>query len=183
MDYTAESWVVLVDALAKAETALNATSQAEIDAAAAALAEAIKNLVALDYKPLLDAIEATESFLSSDALGGKLATLLEALEQANALLGNARDQESINAAAAALADALTDLENALKDLLGKYDVVEVEPSGEYCNISIHYVWPILFFISLALNLVFAGVAVYLFRRKKRESDDTPLVDYDIGDDA
>jgi hypothetical protein len=82
-----------------------------------------------------------------------------------------------------LAAALADLEQALKDLVGKTEIVEVEPSGDYCNISMHYVWPILFFISLALNLVFAGVAVYLFRRKKKESDDTPLVDYDIGEDA
>ncbi|MBE6957942.1 MAG: hypothetical protein E7447_02150 [Ruminococcaceae bacterium] len=183
MDYTAASWANLMDALAKAEAALNAKTQDEIDAAAAALAEAIKNLVALDYKPLTDAISATESFLKGDALGGKLAILLDRLNEAKALLGNARDQESINAAAAALAAALADLEQALKDLVGKTEIVEVEPSGDYCNISMHYVWPILFFISLALNLVFAGVAVYLFRRKKKESDDTPLVDYDIGEDA
>lgn len=183
MDYTAASWANLMDALAKAEAALNAKTQDEIDAAAAALAEAIKNLVALDYKPLNDAISATESFLKSDALGGKLAILLDRLNEAKALLGNARDQESINAAAAALSAALADLEQALKDLVGKTDIVEVEPSGDYCNISIHYVWPILFFISLALNLVFAGVGVYLFRRKKKEADNTPLVDYDIGEDA
>ena len=60
--------------------------------------------------------------------------------------------------------------------------VEVEPSDDYCNIKIHYVWPILFFISLALNLGFiALIVVYVVRRKKNQTDDTPLVDYDIDD--
>ena len=173
----------MLEALANAEKAMGAKTQAEIDAAAADLAEAIRNLVALNYKPLQDAINSTENFLGGDALGGKLAALLDRLNEAKALLGNARDQESIDAAAAALIAALEELEDALKELVGKTEVVEVVPSGEYCNISIHYVWPILFFISLALNLVFVGTVIYLSRRKKRESDDTPMVDYDIGDDV
>ena len=48
----------------------------------------------------------------------------------------------------------------------------------------HRIWPILFFISLALNVVFIVVIVVaVIRRKKNAKDDTPLVNYDIGDDA
>jgi len=57
------------------------------------------------------------------------------------------------------------------------------PEDDFCNISIHQVWPIVFFISLALNVAFVVLAViYVTRRKKNRKDNTPLVDYDIGDD-
>ena len=64
-------------------------------------------------------------------------------------------------------------------------IVEVEklPEGDYCNIKIHKLWPILFFISLGINLVLAGLIIgFLLKRKKNREDDTPLVDYDIEDD-
>jgi ABC-type glycerol-3-phosphate transport system substrate-binding protein len=155
-------------------------TQDEIDAAAAALTEAIAGLVPLNYQALIDAIDSTEKFLSEDALGDKFATLLEKLSAAKALLNTARDQESIDAATEALLSALLELQNALKDLLGKTEVVEVE---KFCEIPMHYVWPVLFFVSLALNLIFAGFFLFMFRRMRKEFDDTPVVDYDIGDDA
>ena len=180
MDYTADSWANLQTALTQGKSALKATSQSKIDAAAAALAEAINNLVKLNYQPLTDAIESTESFLNNGALEGKLAALLEKLDAAKALVNNARTQEEIDTAAQALADALADLEAYLKDLIGKTEIVEVDNG---CENTMHYVWPILFFVCLALNVIFVAVIVYLLRRMKKEIDDTPVVDYDIGDDA
>ena len=61
--------------------------------------------------------------------------------------------------------------------------VEVLPDKPYCNIHIHKVWPILFFISLGINVILIGLIIAFFaKRKKNEKDDTPVVDYDIGDD-
>lgn len=182
--YSAESWEALQAAIKAAEEARKSGDQAAIDAAEKALAEAIKNLKTLDYKPLEDAIAKTESFLTGETLEGKLGALLDALTGAKKLVGKAEDQASIDAAAKALTDALAALEKALAEL-GKDQIVEVEvePSGDYCNISIHYVWPVLFFISLAVNLAFVVLAVLYVRRKKKETDNTPLVDYDISDDA
>ena len=62
--------------------------------------------------------------------------------------------------------------------------VEVLPEGEFCNIPMHKLWQILFFISLILNVVLVVVIVVIVSKKKNNAKDkTPLVDYDIGDDA
>ena len=54
---------------------------------------------------------------------------------------------------------------------------------ELCNVKIHAVWPILFFISLAVNVVLVIlVAKKSNRRKMSRRDSTPLVVYDISDD-
>lgn len=178
--YTAPSWQALQDALAMAEEALKSKDQSVVDAASAALAEAIKNLQKLDYTALMEAIEKTETFLNSDAMDGKGGALLDALQGAKALLNNAKNQEDIDKAAAALLAALTALDEVLKQLGGAPAVVE--PTDDYCNISIHYVWPILFFVCLAINLAFVALVVWYLRRRKKENDDTPLVNYDIDDD-
>lgn len=164
-EYTADSWAALQDALKKAEEALKSKDQSVVDAAAAALADAIKNLKKLDYTALIEAIEKTEEFLAGDLLGGKGTALVEALQNAKALLNNAKDQESIDKAAQALMTALTELMEVLEQLANK--PADKEPTGEFCNISIHYVWPILFFISLAVNAVL--VILYFVRRKKNEA--------------
>lgn len=178
--YTAPSWQALQDALKAAEEALNSKDQKVVDAASVALADAIKNLKKLDYSALIEAIEKTEAFLNSDAMDGKGGALLDALLGAKALLNNAKDQEDIDKAASALLAALTALEEVLKQLGGAPTVVE--PTDDYCNISIHYVWPILFFVCLAINLAFVALVVWYLRRRRKENDDTPLVNYDIDDD-
>lgn len=113
---------------------------------------------------------------------------MDALVSATELL-TSNDQKSIDEAAAqlnALVDEIEDLINSLsvtETVIKEVEVeVEVEPQDDYCNIKIHYVWPVLFFISLALNLGFiALIVVFVVRRKKNQTDDTPLVDYDIDD--
>ena len=61
--------------------------------------------------------------------------------------------------------------------------VEVPPKGEYCNIPMHKVWPVLFFVSLAVNVaLIVLIIVYISKKKKNQKDNTPLVDYDIADD-
>ncbi len=186
--YTAESWDNLLAALAVARDTLSSKEQSIIDSAAVALSNAIDALVEVNYEKLEAAIEKANAFFEDNNLTNTASKLMEALAAANALLGT-NDQVAIDAAAANLEALLTEMEDLIKSLSVTETVIkeievekEVEPKGPFCNIKIHYVWPILFFISLALNLAFiALVVVYIVRRKKEQTDDTPLVDYDIDD--
>ena len=88
-----------------------------------------------------------------------------------------------------LQDAL-DAYNAYLDDLSKGEViyvdkpVEVMPSDPFCNIWLHKLWPILLIVSVILNLGFIGLIVYYFvRRKQNLADNTPMVVYDIDEDA
>ena len=189
-DYTAESWANMETALKNAKAALSSKDQAKVDAAMEALKNAIAALTKVDYSKLEAAIAAVESFLEDSTVGGKMQELLDALKGAKELLGSG-DQKAVDDTADLLVQLLGELEKAIKDLEKIEEIikeiekiVEVEPSDPYCNIQIHHVWPILFFISLFVNVGFIVlVVVYFVRRKKNETDDTPLVNYDIGDDA
>lgn len=186
--YTADSWKNLESALAAAKAALKSDKQSVVDDAAVALSSAIDALVAIDYSALEAAIERVNTFVEDNKVANKATKLMDALISATELL-TSNDQKSIDEAAAqlnALVDEIEDLINSLsvtETVIKEVEVeVEVEPQDDYCNIKIHYVWPVLFFISLALNLGFiALIVVFVVRRKKNQTDDTPLVDYDIDD--
>ena len=61
---------------------------------------------------------------------------------------------------------------------------EVLSDEKVCNVPMHAVWQILFFVSLALNVAAAVVIVILIWKKKHlHKDDIPLVDYDIDYDT
>ena len=178
-DYTGESWTKLADALAAAQGMLSSKDQDAVNAAAKTLADAIAALEKLDYTALQTAIDSVNTFLASDAADGKLSALMGKLNEAKALLGAAKDQDDIDAAAKALTDALEELDAFLQGIVpvepteptepAPTEPVEpTEPEGDYCNIKIHYVWPVLFFISLAVNIAFAVLAFLYFRKKKEE---------------
>ncbi|MBE6939733.1 MAG: hypothetical protein E7457_02785 [Ruminococcaceae bacterium] len=172
--YTDASWAALKDALNKATSMRSSKSQADVDQAAKDLAAAIAALAKVDYTALKQAIEKTETLLTNEKIGGQLKDLLTALESSKGLLTSG-DQGAVDAAAKSLEDLLLALQQEL-------DAMKIPEDG-FCNITIHQVWPILFFISLAVNVAFVALAaVYVVRRKKNQKDDTPLVDYDIGDD-
>lgn len=111
-EYTEESWGVMLAALGSARSArTDARTQEEVDAAAKALKDAIDALVKLDYSELEAQIARTktlepESYYTSDSW----AAMTNALDKANAILGNARTQEAIDSAAKALKDAIDGLE-------------------------------------------------------------------------
>lgn len=164
--YTADSWNKMVDALTKAQAALSSTNQNEIDAAAKALSDALNGLVKMDYSKLLDAIARAKELGKDNEVNSLWLALLDALTNGNLMLAS-DDQAQVDAAAKQINDLIEQLLDGSK----------------FCNISIHKVWPILFFISLAANVVLVVVLVKKNgTKKKNQVDNTPLVDYDISDD-
>ena len=187
--YTDESWDALEKALKDAKAKRSSKSQSAVDAAAEALKNAIAALVEMDYSALVAAMDQANKLAADNELAGLFKQLCEAMTEAKALL-NSGDQAAVDAMTAKILDLLAQITAKMEEM-GQSQIVEVEkevekevlPSGEYCNIPMHKVWPILFWISLALNGGFiAFFIIYFARKKKNRKDTTPLVDYDISDD-
>lgn len=165
--YTDESWNKMVDALTKAQAALSSTSQDEIDAAAKALGDALNGLVKVDYSKLVEAIAKAKDMGKDNEVNSLWLALLDALNNGNNMLTSS-DQSQVDAAA-------KQINELIEQLMGT--------DNKTCGIAIHKVWPILFFISLAANVVLVVILVNKFNgKKKNRVDTTPLVDYDISDD-
>ncbi len=189
--YTDASWENLMAALNAARDLTTSKSQDAVDAGAQALKDAIAALKLMDYSELLEAIELVEKLFGEDELGSKWAELYTKMMAAKDLLTSG-DQAAVDAAA----EELNKLYQEMLDLIEQYlednkeivevekeVIVEVEPEGPFCNISIHSLWPILFAISAVLNVaLIAVIVIYVVRRKQNQKDETPLVDYDIDDD-
>lgn len=187
--YTDESWDALEKALKDAKAKRSSKSQSTVDAAAEALKNAIAALVEMDYSALVAAMDQANKLAADNELAGLFKQLCEAMTEAKALL-NSGDQAAVDAMTAKILDLLAQITAKMEEM-GTTQIVEVEkevekevlPSGEYCNIPMHKVWPILFWISLALNAGFiVFFVIYFVRKKKNRTDTTPLVDYDISDD-
>lgn len=187
--YTDESWEVLEKALKEAKAKRSSKSQKAVDAAAQALKDAIAALVEMDYSALLAAMDQANKLAADNELAGLFQKLCAAMTEAKRLL-NVGDQDAVDAITAEIIDLLAQITAKMEEL-GKSEIIEVEkevpvevmPSGEFCNIPMHKVWPILFWISLALNGGFiAFFVIYFAKKKKNRTDTTPLVDYDISDD-
>lgn len=186
--YTADSWENLQTALTAAYSARNSRDQNVIDQAAAGLKDAIAALVKMDYLALTAAIDAAKLLVSDNDDGRLWAELSNALTDAMALLDCA-DQAKVDAAAQRLLDAVSAIQRYLAQ---KEDDTPVEtlpqPTipeevGDRCDYPSHKVWPVLFWISLVLNVA-CGVLIvsYIIAKAKNRKDTTPLVEYDIEDD-
>lgn len=175
--YTKDSWSKGVAALDAARAALKSKDQKKVDETAQALKDAIAALVKVDYSKLEAAMDKAEALIESDKLGTLWDKLVDALTNASTLLAS-DDQAEVDAVAKEIEDIVAQIKELI--LNDKQDVVK-EPTGKYCNVAIHKVWPILFFISLAGNIV---LVVLLVGKKKKENqiDDTPIVNYEIGED-
>ena len=188
--YTTASWNKMTAALADGKAALTSTSQDAVNAAAKTLKDAIAALVKMDYSKLQAAIKSVEQFNASEDLADLFAQLAGAVNAGKDLLTSGT-QADVDAAAARINKLLEEVKAALNALKNKEPQtvikeveVEVLPDGDYCNIPMHRVWPILFFVSLGLNAVLVVViGTMVAKKKKNAKDDTPLVDYDIGDDT
>lgn len=187
-DYTTDSWELLDLALAKARVLLYSDSQSEVDAGAKELEDAIAALVRFDTSRLQAAIEEARSLQKEYPIGSLWESLIRELENGGNLL-NSGDQEAVDQCADRIHSLLEEIRKEIANMSQEKTVieqvrVEVEPEGPFCNIPIHQLWPILFFISAGLNVILIVLIVVIVRkRKKNEKDDMPLVDYDIDDDA
>ena len=183
--YTKASWDAYTVALNNAKSALNSGSQSKVDDAALSLKNAIVSLVEIDYSKLQKAIDEANSYMDSDATAALIKQIMTAVNNGSTLLDSA-DQAAIDNAAdeinKLLEQALEGKSSASSVNTGGNTVI-AEPAYDYCNITMHKVWPILFFISLAANIVLVVLIVLSVRRKRiRTGEDMPLVDYDIEDD-
>ena len=169
-DYTADSWKALEDALANAKNHLTSKDQAAVDKAAADLAAAIAALVKMDYSKLEAAIASGNEYLDNDEIGKLWKDLLDALAKGNELLGSG-DQAAADAAADNILSIIEALKAAIAEALENAAGTDTgcEHDGPFCNIRIHKLWPILFFISLIGNVVL--VFVIFFKKKKEEKNE------------
>lgn len=176
--YTNDTWGVVEDAYNKALNLRNSKKQDAVDAGAKALKEAIEGLKEMDYTLLEEAIAAAKKLGDSEELGNLWMKLADALKDGVGLL-TSNDQQAVNDGAALINSIISQLNEELEKLREANAVYE----GDYCNISIHHVWPILFFVSLGVNVILAIVAIMLGKRRMgNKKDNTPLVDYQISDD-
>ena len=188
-DYTTQSWSVMETALEKAETALDGEDQQAIDQAAQELKEAISALVKMDYTLLESTLTAAETFQNDDKLNALRRELEEAVAEGRNMLTNG-DQAAVDASAVKIYELLVKLQTELEKreapgTIVQQTPVQVLPTDDYCNMAGHRLWQALFFVALALNVcLVAAVVTYLVKRTRLlQRDDTPLVDYDIDDDA
>lgn len=176
--YTNDTWNVVEEAYGKALNLRNSKKQDAVDAGAKALKEAIEGLKEMDYTLLEEAIAAAKKLGDSEELGSLWMKLADALKDGVGLL-TSNDQQAVNDGAALINSIISQLNEELEKLREANAVYE----GDYCNISIHHVWPILFFVSLGVNVILAIVAIMLGKRRMgNKKDNTPLVDYQISDD-
>ncbi|MBE7066855.1 MAG: hypothetical protein E7385_04820 [Ruminococcaceae bacterium] len=186
MDYLVDSWNEMIEALEYAYTATNSTVQSAVDMAATSLKEAIEKLVRVDYSALLAAIDEVNKYTESNEIADLWDKMHKLLNEAQILL-TGRDQNAINKCAEEIAQLLSEIIKKMSELAGSTVIIEkpipTEPDYDFCNMGMHRVWPILFWVSLVLNLAFVAlITTFILRKRRKESDDTPLVDYDISDD-
>lgn len=191
-EYTADSWARLEAAWKTAQDALtSAKTQNVIDLATEELKNAINALVRMDYSKLLEAINAADALRDTEGLEGLFMKLHDQLILAQQML-QSNDQAEVDKCAEEIIKILAEIASELEKLKNKEPVViekpgpvdTSDPKDLFCNISSHRIWPILFWISFALNLAaIVLIVIFFVLKKKKRSDDIPLVDYDITDDA
>ena len=186
-DYANKGWAEMQNALSTARKMKNSKLQPEIDAAAADLKNAIAALTKMDYRALTQALEAISDFSKDNKFLNLWDDSQKLIKEAKDAL-TSRDQKTVDSFADKLTELLKNLKIAINDAAGLESVVvetpvPVEPTDDYCNIKMHTVWMVLFWISFAINIVLGAVIfMYYYSKKKSTSDNTPLVDYDITDD-
>lgn len=174
-EYTSETWKDFDAALKVAKSALTSKNQKTVDDATANLKKAIEGLVKVDRSKLQDAINQANTLIDVEdhEIWSELVTLI--VENKGLLVST--DQQAIDEATNKILSTIT----SLKAFLALYENdITIKEGEEFCNLTLHTVWPILFFISLAMN--FAIGYMLLNKSKRRFNDNTPVVDYDITDD-
>lgn len=185
-DYTAQSWQAVREALEQGEAARKSSKQSVVDAAELTLCNAIAGLVSMDYAGLWAILLEADALNETDGVYDLWAELVEAVNAGKALL-NSGDQAAVDAGTAKIYAKLAEVREYLEEaskpqIITKEVEVEVPPKDDFCNIAMHRTWPVLFFVSLILNVALIAVMIGILRKKEKQADDTPLIDYDIDDD-
>ncbi|MBQ4642619.1 MAG: hypothetical protein IJB66_00170 [Oscillospiraceae bacterium] len=184
--YTAASWDVLEKTLDNAIMLLdNAESQQEITDTADELQKAVSALVPMDYSKLEKSLGLLYGKIDENSeVQDVWVRVSAAVEKSKGLLLSG-DQAFVDSAVAELEALLEEIENipaGEPETIIKEVEVQVPPSDDFCNIPGHKIWPVLFFISLAINAALAVLIGYVFSKMKNSEDNIPLVGYDIDDD-
>ena len=167
-NFTAASWANLRSALEHAEAMRKNGTQAQVDEAANALEAAIAGLVTVDYSALDQAIANAAQMVEEIEVYGLTKRLNDALTLAEKL-HKGGEQADVDAVAAEITAILAELE-AYKDKPDTPEViiqeveVEVPPSGDYCNMGSHRIWPVAFAASMVLNAILALLLVPVLRK-------------------
>lgn len=181
-DYTADSWEVLAAAVANGIAAEKSKEQKTVDLAAQSIEKAAAGLVAVDRSALYAAVEAAKACGDADAVIGECLALADAVRVGSTLF-ESRDQAAVDAATAQINEALSMVNEQIKALRTPVEVIRNEPIAQEPEpaAKTQYIWQVLLVVSALLNV--ALLLVVWLQKKKKITDDTPLVDYDIGDDA
>lgn len=187
-DYTKETWAVLDEAMQSGLALLqSADDQSAVTSAAKAIEEAVSGLVRMDYSKLENALTEVYNRIGDDtALYDIWSRINEAEKKARPLLVSG-NQAAVDEAAKEITALLEELDAIAgtekePEVVIKEVEVEVPPSDDFCNIPMHRTWPVLFFISLALNVAMAVLMFYVFAKRRNTVDNIPLINYDIDDD-
>lgn len=187
-DYTIQSWEVLEKALEVGNKRLAGIyDQGKLDKAAEDIANAIEDLVKMDYRALDAALEAVYIELNKNPdLHDVWYRLYDAVERARPLQISG-DQAAVDAAALELRALLEELNQCSAlyvepEIIVQEVEVEVLPTDDFCNVPVHHTWPVLFAISATLNVALLAALVFVLLKKRNTMDNTPLVSYDIDDD-
>ena len=181
-DYTKETWAEVAAAVENGESLLNSTSQNAVDKATARLKEALAALIPVDYTALQEALKNATDMEKHEAIAKLWTRFMLALENGRQMLTSG-DQEAADAAAKELNEAKAALQQGLEEMgemvvVEKEVQVEVDPTYPFCNKMIHPLFLVLMIVSLVGNVVLILLIVlYKQAKRRREKDDTPLVDY------
>lgn len=187
-DFTKESWTPLQEAIDIGNRCWKGKyGQQYVDDAVASIERAMDALVRMDYTGLESTLASVYSKIEEDPQLHDVWSRLDAAVAESRPLLSSGDQAAVDAAVQLLEELLAELE-ACEEAQEEPEVViqevevEVLPKGDYCNIPVHRLWPVLFAVSAVLNVVLIVGVVYLTIKRRNTYDDTPLVSYDIDDD-
>lgn len=189
-DYTKESWEVLSDAVEAGNKCLSGDfEQSRLDEAAEDIQQAMEDLVKMDYSALITALDTVYAKIDENPeMHDVWYRLDKAVDKARLLLVSG-DQQAVNEMATLLTELMNELSTystaAAEPQIVVQEVaveVEVPPADDFCNIPMHRTWVVLFVASAALNVLLVAALSFVLFRKRKTTDNTPLVNYDIDDD-
>ena len=187
-DYTKQSWSKVDEAVKYGERILKGKyGQNVVDGAVEDIQQALSGLVKMDYSQLEVAMAAVYTKIDEDPeLHDVWSRVDAAMMEARPLLSSG-NQEGVDAMVERL-NALMEELSACKATAAEPEVViqevevEVLPTGDFCNIPNHRLWPMLLAVSGVLNVALVVLLVYVILKKRNTIDNTPLISYDIDDD-